>query len=255
MISTEGVRVFPGRIFFVFFTLTIFFLSYFLGEATSDKTGKDFTARPGHMRKRIILLGASIGRAWDISSWPERMNNQDYVIEYVDGGSFDKSAKLREILSRRDNKPDAVFLKECAAYFPGDLERYKSMMEQWIRECFESGTIPIPSTAIPVTKLHSFKKIMIDIIKLRNPLKFGNPFKHKRNAAILEYNDWIRKYCRDHELACLDLEAAMRYSERNRYLREDFARADGLHINRKAYNILDQIVIPALEKVNWEKKK
>jgi hypothetical protein len=46
----------------------------------------------------------------------------------------------------------------------------------------------------------------------------------------------------------------VRYSEKNRFLREDLARLDGLHINAKAYTILDQIVISALKTVNWTGK-
>lgn len=208
----------------------------------------------GKREKYIVLLGASIGRGWDISSLPERINNSNYVIEYIHGGSFDKSDRLREIISRLENKPDAIFIKECAAYFAGDLKLYKSLMKQWIKECYEAEVIPIPTTVVPVTRLHSFKKFLIDIVKGRNPFKHGNPFNNRRNNTLLEFNDWIRMYCKKKGLSVLDLEAAVRYSEKNRYLREDFARVDGLHINKKAYKMLDQIVIPTLETVNWENK-
>jgi hypothetical protein len=255
MISSGEDNFIQGRKFFVFFALTALVTLGSRPEATFGRTGKESQAMDGQTKKHVILLGASIGRAWNISSLPERMRTDDYVFEYVDGGSFDKSAKLREILTRRENKPDAVFLKECAAYFPGDIDLYKSLMEEWIRECYESGTIPIPTTIVPVTRLHSFKKILIDAAKGRKPFGYGNPFKHKRNAAILEYNNWIKVYCQKKGLPFLDLEAAVRYSEKNRFLRENLAKADGLHINGKAYNILDQIVISTLKKVNWEKKK
>ena len=202
-----------------------------------------------------MLLGASIGRAWDISSLPRRIGNYDYIFEYVDGGGFDKSKELKEILSRAENKPDAIFLKECAAYFPGDFENYKSLMEHWITDCYKAGVIPIPTTVVPVTKLHSLKKFGIDILKLRNPFKLGSPFKNKRQKAILEYNDWIRMYCAENVLALLDLEKAVRKSEKNRYIKSGLAKIDGLHLNKKGYRTLDKIVIPTLEKVNWEIKK
>ena len=156
-------------------------------------------------KKLVVLLGASIGRAWNISGLPERIGNHDYFFEYVDGGGFDKSKKLEEILSRHENRPDAIFLKECAAYFPGDFENYRRLMKQWITDCNKAGVIPIPTTVVPVTKLHSLKKFGIDILKLRNPFKLGNPFKNKRQKAILKYNDWIRMYCGENSLALLDL--------------------------------------------------
>ena len=206
-------------------------------------------------KKRVVLLGASIGKAWDISTLPERIGNHDYIFEYVDGGGFDKSKKLKELLSRLENKPDAIFLKECAAYFPGDFENYKSLMKQWIIDCYKASIIPIPTTVVPVTKLHSLKKFSIDILKLRNPIKLGSPCNNNRQKAILEYNDWIRMYCADNGLIVLDLEKAVRKSEKNRYLKSELAKVDGLHLNTRGYQILDQIVIPALEKVNWEIKK
>jgi hypothetical protein len=44
-------------------------------------------------KKHIILLGASIGGAWDISRLHERAGSENYSFEYVHGGSqFDKSA-------------------------------------------------------------------------------------------------------------------------------------------------------------------
>jgi len=214
-----------------------------LGPATQ------FPRPPRH----VVLLGASIGRAWNISSLPARIQNREYTFEYVPGdSSFDKSDRLREVLSRSENKPDAIFLKECAAYFPGRQEAYQSLMKRWIRECREKGVIPIPATVVPVTKLHSFKKFLIDILKLRNPFAFGGPFNAKRNRAILEYNDWIRAFGKEQGLQVLDLEAAVRRSERSRFLRSDLARIDGLHLNQKAYRILDQIVLPTLQRVKWQ---
>jgi len=204
--------------------------------------------------KYMVLLGASVGKAWNLSLLPKRIDNYDYVFEYVHVGGFDKSETLRKIISRRKNKPDALFIKECAAYFPGDLELYKNLMKQWIKECKKENVIPIPTTVVPVTRLHPFKQFLIDIVKGRNPLRYGNPFKNRRNSAILLYNDWIRIYCRRNGLSLLDLEEAVRYSEDNRYLREDFARVDGLHLNTKAYEILDQVVIPTLEIVDWDIK-
>ena len=62
---------------------------------------------------------------------------------------------------------------------------------------------------------------MIDILKGRNPFKSGSPFRNSRNRAILEYNNWIKTYCQELGLSVLDLEGAVRYSEKNRFLRED----------------------------------
>jgi hypothetical protein len=203
-------------------------------------------------KRRVVLLGASIGRNWNISSLPERIGNHDYIFEYVDGGAFDKSAKLKEILARHENKPDAIFLKECAAWFPGNFEQYQGLMKQWVKDCRDVNVIPIPTTVVPVTQLHPLKKFAIDIVKLRNPFKMGSPLKPNRQRAIQEYNDWIRTFCAQNDLVLLDLEKALRKSEKNRYLTSGLAKVDGLHLNIKGYQILDQIVIPTIRKVNWK---
>ncbi len=160
---------------------------------------------------------------------------------------------LAEILARRENRPDAVLLKECAAYFPGDLMNNKRLMKNWIADCQRAGVIPVPATVVPVTKAHSIKKFGIDILKLRNPFKSGGPFRNKRQKALIEYNDWIRAYCRENGLTVLDLEAAVRKNEKNRFLRSRFAKIDGLHLNEKGYRVLDATVIATLEGIHWDR--
>jgi lysophospholipase L1-like esterase len=202
--------------------------------------------------RHVVLLGASVGQAWNISALPERIGTQDFVFEYVRGGGFDKTNALKRIVSREENRPDVVFIKECAAYFPGDFERYKNLVKTWVEICQEADVTPILATVVPVTRLHSFKKILIDIVKGRDPFVDGNPFDNNRNKAILDFNDWIRLYAEKEGLAVLDMEDALRYSEMNRFLREDFAKLDGLHVNTKGFVNLDRIVIPTLKNVRWE---
>jgi hypothetical protein len=241
----------------IFLAFSMFLLTYLSSSKSHDPTAeKQSPAKSPNNKgkKHIVLLGASIGRAWNISSLPERIGSKDYVFEYVESGGFDKSNKLREILTPGENKPDAIILKECAAYFPGDFGYYNGLMEQWIRDCYQAGVVSIPATVVPVTRLHSIKKFAIDIAKLRNPFKQGTPFRNKRQKAILEYNDWLRTYCTEKGLTILDLEKAVRVSEKSRYLRSSLAKVDGLHLNNAGYQNIDQIVRPTLEKVNWDKK-
>ena len=41
--------------------------------------------------------------------------------------------------------PDAVILKECAAFFPGSSERMKEYIVEWVVWCREANVIPIIS--------------------------------------------------------------------------------------------------------------
>ena len=240
---------FPGVLLTVMALIT---LGIGAGRLGAEKGGGKMEGSDSFMGKRILLLGASVGGAWNIPGLPGRTGLKGYEFEYVHGGSsFDKGAALNKILDRRGNRPDAVFLKECAAYFPGDLERYKALMIGWIAQCREKGIVPIPTTVVPVTGFHAYKKFGIDILKLRNPFRYGLPFGQRRLKSILVYNDWIRAYCRESGLSFLDLEAALRKSPRKRKLRSSLARVDGLHLKPKAYPLLDKIVPPLLDGIAW----
>jgi len=224
-----------------------------LDSGVNTKFQKDSMRYKRENKMHILLMGASVGRYWNIAALPDRVNNHDYTFEYIHGGSrFDKSKKFQEIISRRENKPDILIIKECAAYFPGDLELYKKLFKGWIKECRENDIIPVPATVVPITRLNPFKQFMIDILKIRNPFRFGNPFKKRRIKEIIEFNDWVRTFSEQNGLHVLDLEAALRHSEKKRYLRGNFARIDGLHLNKKGYKILDQIVIPLIKSVNGD---
>ena len=68
-----------------------------------------------------------------------------------------------------------------------------------------------------------------------------------------EYNDWIKSYADENNLVVLDLEVPLRSEDPGRYLRDDLTKGDGLHLNANAYQILDNIVYPTLNQVNWQK--
>lgn len=203
-------------------------------------------------KRHVVLLGASVGRAWDIQALPERTGIANCDFRYVPGGGFDKTNALHEILLEEASRPDAIIIKECAAYFPGDFDRYKVLVKDWVDLCKKKDVIPILATVVPVTRLHAFKKIFIDIIKGRGLLNDGNPFAHNRNAAIIAYNDWIKNYAAANGLSVLDMESAVVYSQENRFLREDFAKVDGLHLNANAYERLDEMAVSTVNKTKWD---
>ena len=210
--------------------------------------------------KHIVLLGASVGKAWNIESLPNRIrqsntnNSSDpinpknlinYRFEYVGEYQFDKSKALQQILQRKENKPDAIFIKECAAYFPGDFPHYQELMKRWIRQCQEAKIIPNPTTVVPVIKDMSLKTKIKDYIKRY----VGKSPNTSRLTGILQYNDWIKSYAQKEGLTVLDLETPLRTSNKDRSLRIDFHSGDGLHLNSRAYTLLDSIVLPTLERV------
>ena len=201
-------------------------------------------------KKHVVLLGASVGNAWNIKALPDRLKQvelaQDYSFEFAGNYQFDKTTTLKSLLARNDNKPDAIILKECAAYFPGDLNHYQTLIKTYIGECLKAGVIPVLATVAPVRepgilKLQYWKNV---IKKILYPSK---PQTEARLKGLTAYNDWVRTYAAEQKLAVLDLEKALRISESDRRLRPDLDGGDGLHLNAQAYAVLDQSVIPALE--------
>lgn len=197
--------------------------------------------------KHVVLLGASVGHAWKIEALPDRLTSsgstQAYRFEFVGEYAFDKTEALDKILKRKQNKPDAILIKECAAYFPGDLPKYQELVKGWVKECRKSGVVPVLTTVVPVTKATDLKSSLKDFIK---PL-LGKANTSARLESLLQYNDWIKVYAKQEGLTVLDLEAPLRVSETDRRLRADLHSGDGLHLNTQAYGLLDKIVIPTLD--------
>jgi len=202
-------------------------------------------------KRDVVLLGASIGFYWKFEDLPKRMGMEGYTFEYIGEDGFDKSKTLQKILSR-PNRPDAIFLKQCAAYFPGDLVQYQALMKTYVQECLKAGIVPILVTVAPVRepgifKLQYWKNIVKKIIYPSRPTV------EARLRDLTAYNDWLKKYSLEQNLEIVDLEKALRISDTDRRLRADFDGGDGLHLNSNAYAKLDQIVMPTLEKVDWNR--
>ena len=201
--------------------------------------------------KRVLLIGASVGEAWDIAHLPERTKLAGYVFESVAEYRFDKTAVLEERLKSSPNKPEFVILKECAAYFPGDLPRYKQNIQTWVAMLRAQHITPILATIVPVTTPEMFslsfvKHLVKKVTRSKVPVDERLPY-------LLEYNDWVRAYASQEGLAILDLEVALRTSMEDRRLRTDLSAEDGLHLNEEAYRILDRLVVDSAGKLFAEK--
>lgn len=190
---------------------------------------------------KVILLGASVGKEWNLAEFPQRTNNSNYIFETITAYQYDKTEALEEILMRPKRKfhltktyfkgfikpspqiPNIIIIKECAAYFPGDIESYKALMMKWVKKIRDSNIEVMLATAVPVTKLHSEKQ-------------------KNRIETIRAFNDWLREYTKLEKITLIDLETALRIDQESRFLRDDFDIGDGLHLNKKAYNVMDQIL-------------
>ncbi len=70
-------------------------------------------------KKHVLLLGASIGEAWDFPNLSTRLNNPGYEFEFIAKYEPDKSDLITQAIMRKENKPDIIIIKQCAAYLEG----------------------------------------------------------------------------------------------------------------------------------------
>ena len=180
--------------------------------------------------KYFILVGASVGRSWAFDKLTERIDfGQGVVFGNRTKYDFDKSSFISALV-KTPVPVTGVIIKECAAYFPRDLEPGNKMIMTWVDQLRGEGIAPILATVVPVTQAHDK----------------NHP---KRYNSILEFNDFIRQYAGKQKILVLDLEKAVRISEKDRHLREDYAQPDGLHLVKKAYDeALDGLVVPLLQR-------
>lgn len=218
--------------------LLLFLVITFSGPAARDTDGKEKMDK-----KQVVLIGASIGKAWDLPALAKRAGNEKYEFNSFAVYDFDKTAALTDLLSSEGHKPDIIIIKECASSFPGDLERYKRLVKNWVETCREAGTQPVLATTVPVVKSFPLRIFLLSLTRLR--------FKWPKGTfeGIVEYNDWIRDYAAREGLPVLDLEKALRSGPKDRYLKSSFALKDGLHINDAAYKVLDTLMVETLERI------
>jgi hypothetical protein len=204
-------------------------------------------------KTRVLLLGASVGQDWRVDGLPKRLGNDRFQFEAVQAWQFDKTEALDEVLMRPKRKfkptktylkgffepapakPDVIIIKECAAYFPGDLTSYREMVKKWVSTIRAAGRKPVIATVVPITRART----------LTNP---------GRIESIRAFNDWVREYAAGEKMPLIDLEAALRTDGKERLLKDEYS-TDGLHLNRKAYDALDKLLLDASVKATTAERR
>lgn len=207
----------------------------------------DKTTRGDHVMK-VELLGASIGEQWRLDEFAQRTNRHEFKLSARQEYDFDKSNLLKSAIASPE-RPDAVIIKECAAYFPDEVQQYQQRITKWVQQAKAAGIVPIVATTVPVTERMPTWLYMKQLVK-RYVLRRNYVDYSERLAKIWEYNDWIREFSLKNGVALLDLERALRVSNTNRSLRYEYAKEDGLHINSAAYQVLDGELTRVLDQVS-----
>lgn len=207
-----------------------FFIAHILLVASMSSHAT--AANDTYGSKRVALVGASIGKEWRFDQIGQRIGRTDYVFEYSGRNAFDKTPLIEQIVKSPD-KPYAVLLKECSTYFPGDEAQYRRSVEQWVRELRQAGIEPVLVTTAPVGEPTGW----LPKTKIWIKRALGKP---TWLDSVTGYNDWLRAYAREQNLALFDLEAAVRRNEKERWLRAEYDSGDLVHLNPAGYRAMDQ---------------
>ena len=205
------------------------------GRLLYKKLKKEVIPKAGQI-KYVVLVGASVGKAWKFPKLTQRHDiGKHIVLSYRCRYDFDKSSELNNLL----NAPFpvyAIIIKECSAYFPRDLKSSEAKIKTWVDQIRSHNIIPVLATVVPVTMERDSS----------SPGKF---------KSLVKFNDFIRDYAAQEGLPLLDLEAALRISDTDRHLRPDYAQPDGTHLVPMAYNAaLDKIAIQLIKQLTEKPK-
>lgn len=192
--------------------------------------------------RKLVLLGASIGKDWHFDKLPARTGLAGYRLEYQGVNAFDKGSLVDGVLAR-PRKPDYVLIKECSTYFPGDQQRYQEQIASWVHKLRAAGVRPVLVTAAPVEAPHGLVDRSKDFVKRSAGLPTWS-------GEVLRYNDWLRDYARRENVPLFDLEAVLRIGPDNRSLRPEYAVGDYVHVNNQAYLTLDREFVVFLRQLS-----
>ena len=183
----------------------------------------DFLARPNNISNYIVLLGASVGKTWNLRELMTRLSLDDHFWGYRGYYEFDKGPLVNELLSALV-KPDTVIIKECAAYFPRDTTKSMEKIVQWVEELRRAKITPVLATVVPITAERAGEK-------------------PEQLESLNAFNEALRKFGTEQDVQVLDLQAALAQNEESGVLAERFADDDGLHLQERAYSeILDPLM-------------
>ncbi len=221
--DSKGIKIFSGLENGVEYSIDIYrtdlkgklLYEKISSKVTPTEKGTDY----------YVLVGASVGKAWNIGQATTRLDlGEGIVLGNRTVYQFDKSKEIQE-LAEYSFPLSGVIIKECAAYFPRDLETSKQEIFNWVKMLRLNGKYPLLATVVPVTKEHDD----------------AHP---GRLQSILLYNDFIKDFAAKENIYVVDLEKAVRVSNLDRHLSNEWAQEDGLHLVQRAYDErLDPLIL------------
>lgn len=172
---------------------------------------------------RVVFVGASSTADWDFDYYFPGYDFHKVIVYNVD-----KTAGWDRI---RALEPDVVVVKENAAYFYAaggtPLSEYHRIMERMVALIERAGMVPVLATTLPVD------------------IGYGG-CTQAQLIDIRSFNSWVSYCCNTHGIECLDLYSVIAGNDDE--LPREFHDGDGLHLNRRGYDELYPVVLPALRR-------
>lgn len=175
----------------------------------------EFLSTPNDISMYIILLGASVGKSWNLRGLMTRKGISNYFWGYRGYFEFDKTPLVNAVIES-PIKPDTVIIKECAAYFPREISKGILDVKGWINRLRKAEIEPVLATVVPITKARAAKK-------------------PKQLQSLNEFNKALRELGAKEGLRILDLQAALSNNIEKGFLDDKYADNDGLHLKETAY--------------------
>ncbi|MFP7753824.1 hypothetical protein ACLG6S_04070 [Thermodesulfobacteriota bacterium B35] len=172
---------------------------------------------PEKKRQYIVFIGASIGRDWELEQLPERQPAlRETAVLFWPVFRFDKQEVIDHVL-KIPIKPAAVLIKECAAYFPLNVEQAGKKYLGWFDELKKNNLEAVAVTTVPVTISNENQNL-------------------GRAESINKFNSFLKSSGEK----VFDLIPILSDPQSGgTFLQESLAQEDGLHLNLKAYRLLD----------------
>ncbi len=200
--------------------------------------------RKNNERKKIVLLGMSYARQWQLHI----PNHIEFLNKGVEGDITDRMVERfdSDVLQQ---KPDYVIIWG----FSNDITTgIRSHIEDTLRNIQKNFTlmvdmakrqdiVPILATQITI----SYRKNLLEwcLIPMARILR-KKSYTDFTNHYIIRMNNWLREYARRQELPLLDLEPLL--TNRWGFRKWRFTQQDGSHVSEAGYQKLEKFTLTLL---------
>jgi lysophospholipase L1-like esterase len=199
---------------------------------------------------RIVLLGASYVRAWNI----QEIAGLKVVNKGVNGNqSFEMLSRFPEDVLAL--KPQAVLIwgfindihRTKKEVIQAATEKAKNSLQEMVRLSKSNGIIPILGTEVTSRRADGFKESLSWYI---GNLLGKESYQGYVNKQVMAVNQWIKEYAGKEGIVLLDFQTVL--SDAKGFRKKEFAAKDGNHISSEGYEKLTSYVV---EKMGKELRK